>query len=72
MKMTVEELIGELQMMDGKAEVRLAVQPSYPMQNEVRSELVEAEGVVYIADAGQVRGAPYLPGEIAEAFGWGR
>lgn len=40
--MRVHELIAELEMMDEDAEVRLAIQPSYPFQHDIAS-VVEVE-----------------------------
>ena len=46
------------------AEVRLAFQPGWPFQYHVSTDVAEDEttGIVYIAEAGQVNEAPYLPG----------
>jgi hypothetical protein len=65
-----------------ETEIRLAIQPSYPMQHATpkwETDLpwrVEDDGpsgrqvIAYLAEAGQVHDAPYLPGDIAEALGW--
>lgn len=58
------------------AEVRLAMQPRWPMQHTVTGDptwtldLESGDVAVYLADGGQVDSAPYLPGEVAEALGW--
>lgn len=84
MSITVEELMMHLEHMPKEAEVRLAIQPSYPFQHTIDSfqGIAEAEvddgrggreTVVYIAESGQHRDAPYLPdeaGEAGEAVGW--
>jgi len=61
MAMTVFELIRTLQDMDPEAEVRIAIQPSYPMTYAI-GDVVELEGVgedsvpcpgtVYLAEGG--------------------
>ena len=43
MSMTVAELIERLQDMDPEAEVRLATQPSWPLQSTVRGVASQAE-----------------------------
>jgi hypothetical protein len=66
--MTVAELIEILGDMDPTAEVRLAIQPTWPFEHRVGQveEDMDAQ-VVYIAEAGQVG---YLPGEVREWLGW--
>lgn len=61
----------------GDAEVRLAIQPRWAMQHAIADrELAwhvdgdSGEVVAYLAEAGQALGAPYLPGNVAEALGW--
>jgi hypothetical protein len=67
-KMTVQSLIEILEDMDPEAEVRLAIQPSYPFEHSVGQVEEDMEKrIVYIAEAGQVG---YLPGEIREWLGW--
>lgn len=84
--MTVGELMEVLERMPGDAEVRLAMQPSWPMQHDVRvAVLVEGgegyeleegfpetveEEEVYLVDGGQVYEAPYLPGIARNEIGW--
>jgi hypothetical protein len=58
MAMIVAELIRTLQDMDPEAEVRIAIQPSYPMTYAI-GDVVEEEGVrgpgsgtVYLAEGG--------------------
>lgn len=77
--MTVAELLERLEDVDPDAEVRLAIQPSYPFQHEI-ADVVEVtdddrgdgttETVVYIAEAGQLWSAPYLPGHVSRELGW--
>lgn len=58
MKMIVADLIRTLQDMDPEAEVRLAVQPSYPMSYAIGDvvDIAEEDGmVVYIAEGGDGR-----------------
>jgi hypothetical protein len=59
------------------AEVRLARQSAWPMQHHLSGSdpvwNVDPESgdvTVYLAEAGQVHDAPYLPGDVAEALGW--
>jgi hypothetical protein len=60
------------------AEVRVAVNPAWAVQHaldgdrELAWHLDEESGevAVYLPDAGQVDGAPYLPGAVAESLGW--
>lgn len=66
--MTVQDLIMELERFDPDMEVRIASQPSWPFEYGI-AETAESEGVIYIAEGGQIG---YLPGEAAEAIGWGR
>ncbi len=54
MKMLVADLIRTLEDMDPEAEVRLAVQPSYPMTYSI-GDVVEYEGSVYLAEGGDGR-----------------
>jgi hypothetical protein len=58
-------------------DVRLAIQPGYPMQHLIADTdpvwVVDDEAgevVVYLADAGQPSDAPYLPGQVSELLGW--
>lgn len=58
MKMTVGELIRTLQDMNEESEIRIAVQPSYPMSYAIDSveEVMEEGGVVtYITEGGDGR-----------------
>jgi hypothetical protein len=67
--MTVGELREILQDMDDEAEVRLAIQPSYPLELSVREAFAtnEIHGPIYLGEGSQIG---YLPGEIARGFGW--
>jgi hypothetical protein len=75
MTMTVNDLITALEELaeagHGDAEVRMAQQPSWPLQNHVSSDIAvrhpkNGEGAlcVYLLDAGQVYDAPYAPAGI--------
>jgi len=74
--MTVGDLIEELEGYPEDAEVRLAIQPSWPFEHSV-SEVThsapepdsEEGGVVYVGEGRQLG---YLPGSVADALGWGR
>jgi hypothetical protein len=56
--------------------MRVAVNPAWAMQHGLERQLtwrVDSESgdvAVYLADAGQLRPDPYLPGEISEQLGW--
>jgi hypothetical protein len=76
---TVADLIDSLQSMNPNAEVRLATQPRYPLEYRI-DDVVEvasgddedepghsAEGVVYLAEGGQVG---YLPKAVKDELGW--
>jgi len=81
--MTVGELIGELEQFDEDAEVRLAMQPSWPFEYSIGQVVSGADahddpddepdiervmdGFVYIAEERQVR---YLPGAVKNLLGW--
>lgn len=86
--MRIEELIEELQDLAEQypdAEVRIAHQPSWPLQYTI-SEVVASEGnydeedgydeeqteddVIYIAEGSQVRDNPYLPSSVSYELGW--
>lgn len=75
--MTVAELMGELEGLPEDAEVRLAFQPNWPLQHTIdgwngvgRADFEDGTTVIYIAESGQDRDAPYLPKEAREAIGW--
>lgn len=74
--MTVGQLIEELSNFDEDAEVRLAMQPHYPMQHYIGSVVSatdeESRGgpehtVVYIAESG---GNDYLGSAACAELGW--
>jgi hypothetical protein len=67
--MTVQELIEMLSELDPFAEVRLATQPSWPLEYELTGLLAQdpAEQVVYLVQGGQLG---YLPGDIATQLDW--
>lgn len=67
MKITVSTLIELLSEFQPDQPVRLAIQPAWAFEHNISPELGEADGVVYIAEAGQVG---YLPADAAEAVGW--
>ena len=72
--MTVDELIQELQYMDGDATVRFASQPSWPFEYSingvVRTTIREHNNryeAVYLEEGRQIG---YLPSEAKEELGW--
>jgi hypothetical protein len=69
--MKVKQLREELEYLDPDVEVRIAQQPSWPLQYHV-ADVVQDEttGIVYLAEAGQVYDEPYLPAHVAGLLGW--
>lgn len=69
--MIVRELIEMLEEMDEESEVRIAFQPTYPLQyrpdRNIYPVTIDGKEVVYIAE-GKSEG--YLPKEAAEEIGW--
>jgi hypothetical protein len=74
--MTVAELLSILEDLDPETEVRLAIQPSWPMQHYVQGayevELADGSPVCFIAAGSQPWDAPYLPEGVAEQIEWSR
>lgn len=75
MTMTVEELIELLSDLPPETEVRLASQPSWPMEwavsTVIQPDYDDDNGapVVYLAEGAHVG---YLPRAIASQLGWGK
>lgn len=70
--MTVAELIAQLEDFDQDAEVRLALQPSYPVEFSAEDPVeceVMGRMVVYIAERGRLG---YLSRVGRAELGWGR
>jgi hypothetical protein len=74
-RMTVEQLLEELEGCDPDAEVRIAQQPAWPFeyaldhnQAVVTVELDPGQPVVYLVEGQQLG---YLPGQAADQLGWG-
>ena len=77
--MTVQELILELQQFDQDSEVRLAMQPAWPMEYTIDGvvsihpeaeydfEEEEGTGIVYLSEGSQVG---YLSDEVRDELGW--
>ena len=75
--MTVIELKEALEQMPDEAEVRLAMQPSWPFEYSIMDVVPlepdeeapadEEVKVVYLTEGSQLG---YLPGEASEAIGW--
>ena len=59
--LTVGQLRELLEAYDEDLPVRLAHQPSYPLQYHISDEVREWQGVVYIIERDQVYDRPYLP-----------
>lgn len=70
--MTVADLIAQLEDFDPDAEVRLAFQPSYPLECSAAEPVaceVKGRMVVYIAERSRLG---YLSSEGREELGWSR
>lgn len=67
--MTVRDLRELLEEMNPDAKVRFAFQPRYPLEYNVKNEIVQSkdEKTVYIADGGQIG---YLNSEAIELLEW--
>lgn len=67
--MTVKELIEQLSDMNPSAEIRLAIQPNYPLEFDVQDEIVqtEDESKVFIGESRQIG---YLEEEPRELLNW--
>ena len=72
--MTVEELIERLAEFNPEAEVRIASQPSWPMEYELSEVAPDSDiarpslcPIVYLAEGRQIG---YLPQEAAVTVGW--
>lgn len=67
--MTVKELIEQLSDMNPSAEIRLAIQPNYPLEFDVQDEIVqtEDESKVFIGEGRQIG---YLEEEPCELLNW--
>lgn len=63
---TVGELIAVLQSYDADAEIRLAIQPRWPMEHMV-GEIIDTGEVVWLGDGGQIG---QLPENAVTEFGW--
>jgi hypothetical protein len=72
--MTVEELMEQLEQMPPDAEVRLAIQPAWPLTKLVGDVVVGEDGKVWIAEGGDLRWDenPYVPGDVTAELGWSK
>jgi hypothetical protein len=69
--MNVAQLREELEYLDPDVEVRIASQPSWPMQHFLGDLVLDEEtGIAYVSEAGQPYPDPYLPGHVAGLLGW--
>jgi len=80
MKMTldylIEQLIEKRDQLGGQVEVRIAEQPSYPLQSSIAgvvssddiAYLEEEKPIVWIAEGSQCRPNPYAPNDIWNEF----
>jgi hypothetical protein len=64
---TVADLVHQLQELPGDLQVRLAVQPDWPFAHYVAAQVVERDGIAYIAEGGQ---ADYLPHAVTKDLAW--
>ena len=75
--MTVQDLIYELEQLDGDTEVRFASQPNWPFEYSIDEVLVtetdgrndngEEKEIVYLSEGRQLG---YLPANVSEELGW--
>jgi hypothetical protein len=65
--MTVSELRELLAHLDGDMPVLFAGQPAWPMDYDLRYDVIEAEGAVYFAEGSQLG---YLREGVSTAIGW--
>lgn len=64
----LEDLRAEL---GDDADVRLAFQPSWPLQFDVADVVIDdLTNIVYIAEGGSVVDDPYVPEIVQEELGW--
>lgn len=74
--MTVNELIDLLSDMNPTAEVRIAHQPSWPLQFRMGDVIETADDdetpIVFIGEGPTIWDAPYLPSHAVDKLGWGR
>jgi len=63
---TVGELIAALQAYDPDTEIRLAMQPRWPMEH-LLGEVIDTGEVVWLGDGGQIG---QLPENAVTEFGW--
>jgi hypothetical protein len=62
--MTIGELRQALELLDDDMEIRLATQPSYPLQSYLDEEVRVVGGIAYLRESGQVYDAPYAPAAV--------
>ncbi|MGW3557593.1 hypothetical protein ACWDNT_09510 [Streptomyces sp. NPDC000963] len=65
--LTVGHLLRQLQDLDPRLPVRLAVNPDWPFAHYVAAEVVVRDGMAFIAEDGQ---EGYLPVEARDALAW--
>lgn len=59
--MTVGQLIEYLGDVDPETPIRLAFQPSWPLQYHISDDIRVVRGTCYLAEGGQVYDTPYAP-----------
>lgn len=67
--MTIGELRQALELLDGDMEIRLATQPSWPLQSHLDEEVRVVKGIAYLRESGQVYDAPYAPAAVYGDYG---
>ncbi|MGW2056212.1 hypothetical protein ACWCOZ_20250 [Streptomyces sp. NPDC001840] len=65
--LTVGHLIRQLQTVDPGLPVRLAVNPDWPFTHFIATDVIERDGMVFIAEDGQ---EGYLPTPVRDALAW--
>ena len=68
----LREILDEMARIHGEEaleeiEVRFAGQPNWPFEFSILSNIVEREGVIYLAELSQLS---YLPGDVGEELDW--
>ncbi|MFE2596009.1 hypothetical protein ACFXCZ_05820 [Streptomyces sp. NPDC059396] len=65
--LTVGHLIRQLQTVNPDLPVRLAINPDWPFAHFIAADVIERDGVVFIAEDGQ---EGYLPSTVRDALNW--
>lgn len=66
-RLTVGQMLRQLQELDPNLPIRLAVNPDFPFAHYVGVEVIVRAGTAFIADDGQ---EDYLPAAAGDALNW--